>query len=508
MNTFAWLKRLSPNRASALSTSRNRRRVSRAPRPAVTESLEARSLLTATPVLAPLADVTLLSGSPLYVALNGSDADNQLLTFTATSSNSDVTTYIPEGNRSIEVDVQDFGTMTFELFEDKAPRATEHIIELAESGFYDGSTFHRVINNFVIQGGDPNGNPVGTGGSSLGNFDDQFDPDLQHNRTGILSMAKSQDDTNDSQFFITEGAQRHLDSQHTIFGLLTSGESVREAISETPVINSAPNTPVVIDSFTVFTDIENGVLMLSAPEGVTGTTTITVTVSDPDGHQSQQTFDVTIQPDTVNNQPFLVDIPAVRTLVDTPTELQLTRIDLEGDAATFLDQDLLSINNLYVPEVANADLDYVVDETTGTTSIAPMNGLVGTYNITTAVGEYPSAIDYQLVPIEIVATATTWTISTDDHPNGNEADDGSTDIFRIVRNGTRLEIYINGVLSAQAEEVSVSDIVINGSSDDDILILDGSGGNPLSTGGCTLTLAGKHQPAATASKYSAGPRLP
>ena len=490
MNTFAWLKSLSSNLAPA-SAPGKRRRSSNATPPASTEPLEIRSLLTATPVLAPLADVTLLSGSPLHIPLNGSDADNQPLTFSASSSNSDITTYVPEGNRSIEIDVQDFGVMTFQLFEDKAPRATEQIIELAQSNFYDGSTFHRVIDNFVLQGGDPNGDPVGTGGSSLGEFDDQFHPDLQHNTTGVLSMAKSLDDTNDSQFFITEGPQRHLDSQHTVFGLLTTGESVREAISETPVTNSAPNTPVIITSFSVFTDVENGVLMLSAPEGFTGSTTITVTVSDPDGNQSQQTFDVTIQADTVNNQPFLTDIPSVRTLVDTPTELQLTRVDLEGNTATFLDQDLLAANNLFIPEVAHADLDYLVNSSTGTTTITPTNGLVGTHNITTAVGEFPSAIDYQVVPIEIVATASTWTVSTDDHPNGNEANDGSADTFRVVRNGTRFEVYINDVLTAQAEEASVTDLVINGSGDDDILILAQSGGNPLSSGGFTFNAGGE-----------------
>jgi Ca2+-binding RTX toxin-like protein len=491
MKTFTWLKSLSSNRVPAPSSLKSRRRVSTTPRPAVTESLETRSLLTATPVLAPLADVTLLSGSPLHIPLNGSDADNQTLTFSAASSNSDIATYIPAGNRSIEIDVQDFGVMTFELHEDKAPRATEQIIELAQSNFYDDSTFHRVIDNFVLQGGDPNGDPVGTGGSSLGEFDDQFHPDLQHNTTGILSMAKSLDDSNDSQFFITEGVQRHLDSQHTVFGLQTTGESVRETISGTAVTNSAPDTPVVITTFDVFTDIENGVLMLSAPEGVTGTATITVTIADPDGNQSQQTFDVIIQTDMANNQPFLADIPAVRTLVDTPTELQLTRIDLEGNTTTFLDQDLLNANSLFIPEVANADLGYIIDSSTGTTTITPTNGLVGTHNITTAVGEFPTAIDYQLVPIEIVATASTWTISTDDHPNGNEADDGSADTFRVVRNGTRFEVYINDVLSAQAEEASVTDVVINGSDDDDILILDGAGGNPLSSGGFVFNAGGQ-----------------
>ncbi len=109
------------------------------------------------------------------------------------------------------IDVEGFGKMVFELFEDEAPRVVEQIMTLAEDGFYDGLKFHRILNGFVIQGGDPNGD--GTGGSDLPDFDDQFDVDLQHNRTGILSMAKTTDDTNNSQFFITEDPSRHLGFQ-------------------------------------------------------------------------------------------------------------------------------------------------------------------------------------------------------------------------------------------------------------------------------------------------------
>src|SRR5690606_19222892 len=100
-----------------------------------------------------------------------------------------------------------------------------------------GLKFHRVLNNFVIQGGDPLGN--GTGGSTLGDFDDQFHLDLQHNRTGVLSYAKSADDTNDSQFFITEGPQRFLDFNHSVFGQLVEGETVRQGISNTAVVDEA-----------------------------------------------------------------------------------------------------------------------------------------------------------------------------------------------------------------------------------------------------------------------------
>ena len=121
--------------------------------------------------------------------------------------------------------------MTFELFEDRAPRTTARIIQLAQSGFYDDVIFHRVINDFVIQGGDPDG--TGTGGSGT-DFDDEFTPLLQHTSTGLLSMAKSSDDTNDSQFFVTEGPQRRLDFNHSVFGRLTTGEALRDAISNVP----------------------------------------------------------------------------------------------------------------------------------------------------------------------------------------------------------------------------------------------------------------------------------
>ena len=249
------------------------------------------------PVLNNIQDVTVIAGSPLFVPLNASDADGDTLSFTAAAADTTVlSTDIPEGNRSLRFSVENFGDMVFELYDHLAPRATERIATLAEQGFYDGITFHRVIDGFVIQAGDPTG--TGTSGSTLGDFDDQFHVDLQHNQTGILSMAKTTDDTNDSQFFITEGAARHLDFNHTIFGQLIEGESVREAISNVAVgAGSQPVTDVVIQSAEVFVDTENGVLQLSAPEGVTGSTTVTVNVSDNQGGVTTRTFNVNIVAD-------------------------------------------------------------------------------------------------------------------------------------------------------------------------------------------------------------------
>ena len=229
MKRFSWLNQWLHG---ATRSSISRRSVRRSKTVVSAQMLEPRVVLAA-PTLGALTAVTLQAGAPFIVPLNGADADNQPLTLTATSSNAAVTTEIPTGNRSLKMDVTNFGSMTFQLFEDRAPRVTNHIISLATSDFYNGSIFHRVFPTFVIQGGDPLGNPPGTGGSNLGEFDDQFNVDLQHTRTGLLSMAKTTDDTNDSQFFVTEGPQRHLDFNHSIFGKLVVGEDVRDAISNT-----------------------------------------------------------------------------------------------------------------------------------------------------------------------------------------------------------------------------------------------------------------------------------
>lgn len=481
MKNFSWLSRLTD-----LLSARGTRRTNRSARHRYrAESLEARLVLAA-PTLAELPNVTLRSGSPLMIPLDGADADGQMLTFSASSTNSSVQTVIQPGRTGLEMVVDGFGTMRFHLFEDKAPRAVAQITELAASGFYDGSTFHRVINNFVIQGGDPNGDPPGTGGSSLGDFDDQFHVDLQHNRTGILSMAKSLDDTNDSQFFITEGAQRALDAQHSIFGLLVEGESVREAISNVTTVNpptdDRPITDVVVSEINVYTDLENGVLMLKAPEGTTGTSTITVTVTDPDGNTSQRSFTVTIQADTVDTDPWLADVPKIRTLEGVGTEFDLSHFDPENSAVVYLDQGRLQQFGLFVPQPTPTGLTYATNPTTGVTTVSP-GALMGTQRITVAVGVRTAAIDYQVVPIEIVTTPSNWLVTVNDFPASGAADDGEADTIRLVRNETRLEVYVNNVLTAQAEDVSVSSITLAGSGDDDRLIIDWSGGNPLPQGG-------------------------
>lgn len=106
------------------------------------------------------------------------------------------------------------------LYDDEAPLTVENFINLATIGFYDDTTFHRVISGFMAQGGDPDG----TGGGGAGyRFRDEFDATRRHSKAGILSMANSGRNTNSSQFFITFGPTPHLDDVHSVFGEVVSG---------------------------------------------------------------------------------------------------------------------------------------------------------------------------------------------------------------------------------------------------------------------------------------------
>src|SRR5512142_966510 len=121
----------------------------------------------------------------------------------------------------------DKGVMVFELFADKAPKTVNNFVFLAREGFYDGTIFHRVINDFMVQGGDPTG--TGTGGPGY-KFGDEFHPSLKHDKSGRLSMANAGPGTNGSQFFITHVPTPWLDNKHTIFGQLVEGNDVLMSI--------------------------------------------------------------------------------------------------------------------------------------------------------------------------------------------------------------------------------------------------------------------------------------
>lgn len=141
------------------------------------------------------------------------------------------------------------GTMKLELFEDKAPATVENFRKLAEEGFYDGLIFHRVIDNFMIQGGDPKGD--GTGGPGYV-IEDEFHDDLKHGSAGILSMANAGPNTGGSQFFITLTATPWLDNKHAVFGKVIEGEDVLQAIGKVKTgARDKPEEDVVMESVTI-----------------------------------------------------------------------------------------------------------------------------------------------------------------------------------------------------------------------------------------------------------------
>ena len=141
------------------------------------------------------------------------------------------------------------GVIETELFEDKAPITTANFIKLAQSGFYDELIFHRVIPDFMIQGGDPSGD--GTGGPGY-NIKDEFGPSLKHDTPGMLSMANAGPDTGGSQFFITTVPTPWLDGHHAIFGKVIKGQDVVDKISKVKRdANDKPVDDVVINKVTI-----------------------------------------------------------------------------------------------------------------------------------------------------------------------------------------------------------------------------------------------------------------
>ncbi len=119
------------------------------------------------------------------------------------------------------------GTIRAELFADKAPKTAANFVDLVNKGFYDGVIFHRVIEGFMIQGGDPTG--TGRGGPGY-KIDDEFGPGLAHTQAGVFSMANAGPNSGGSQFFITLAATPWLDGKHAIFGKVTAGLDVVKAI--------------------------------------------------------------------------------------------------------------------------------------------------------------------------------------------------------------------------------------------------------------------------------------
>lgn len=407
------------------------------------ESLEERVVLDAS--LPNLTNANFIGGQDLYVALPGSDSGGGAVTYTASSSNANVSATILTGGRSIKMTVSgkdstgaDFsGELTFRLFEDAAPITTARLITLIQSGFYNGLNFHRILDGFVAQGGDPLGD--GTGGSGT-KFQDEFNRNITFTSQGLLAMANSGDDTNDSQFFVTDtdltldSMPRSLNFNHTIFGILTSGFETFQKIMTTPVQGpgevSHPVTPVIMSNVTVFNDTTHGVLKVTAANGFTGPSTITVTATGT-GTPAVDNFIATGVADTINDRPFLGPVTDQTTAVNTPVSFTVTGLDLENDNLTFLVKDPTSaLSNPNALSAASNPLHGTVSISTtqanGTTpattviTFTPENGFIGDIEMLIAVRDNTthsgaSALDarnnYDTQRIKLSVTATSSNVA-------------------------------------------------------------------------------------------------
>ena len=445
------------------------------------EQLEDRTLL-AVPELLPIGDQILFAGAPLYVALNAFDADGDPLSFSAVVVESQLShpeiespsllPVIDHDNRNLRLKVAGFGDMVFELFEKWAPRTTARIIELAQSGFYDGTTFHRIIQHFVIQGGDPTG--TGVGGSGV-QFDDEFHPYLMHTGKGVLSMAKSTDDTNDSQFFITASDTRHLDFNHSVFGFLVRGESVRQQIAAVPVdMNSRPLEPVVIETAEVFFDTQNRVLTLLTPLGTTGWADVKVTVTDPEGNSAEQIFRVTVQQDSYNSNAYLLPIAPIWTRAGLPITVAIGAYDREENSPLFA----------ATPAPGVTDITVEIDPTTGLLTVTPQPGAVGVRSVIVGVSDPQSWTsdpwDRQVVPVYIRPAAPTVTLLP-------ESDTGLSDSDGITRlnntPGNSLQFQVSGLVEGAEFYVMIDDVVVaTGQATASTMVVESTGEFPLADG--------------------------
>jgi large repetitive protein len=375
------------------------------------------------PSFQPIGNQTVLGGAPTWLGIDGFDPNGGVLTYTVEVVNSSspnllTATVTPSTNKTLVLDVENYGQMRFQLFNDLAPRTVQHITTLVENGEFDTlAKFYRIsrtdeaqriarnadgntifsfngvaaptinltasttaaqiqaalrsiptlegivvsgnaggpftvtfsgqlagtdvplltvnngnasvtalaaANDFVIQGG-----PADTS-STLGNFDDEFHVDLQFTGPGLLAMAKSTDDTNDAQVFVTGDSARFLDMNHSIFGVLTDGDEVRRAIQHTgPSGDGAPPSEIKITNAQIITDTENGALKLKAAPGASGSATVRVTVSDGT-QQFTQDFNVTVTPDSENPAPFLDPVAPVTGAANQPITIQLTAKDVQN----------------------------------------------------------------------------------------------------------------------------------------------------------------------------------
>ena len=417
------------------------------------EQLESREVPAS---LLPINDFFTPNTKALYVPLSVTDV-NGAVTYTATSTNPGVVLEVVSGGTTIKLNVTGkdatgatfSGDLTFRLFDNLAPITTARIVTLVNQGFYNGLTFHRILDGFVAQGGDPDGNGSGGSGTTL---PDEFNKLLTFNSPGLLAMANSGDDTGDSQFFITDtdlllaNEPIHLNFNHTIFGQLVAGFDTFTRLMSTPVTGSggSPVDPVTIVSASVVTGDPNGVLRITAAPTFTGATSITVTPSDG-GTSTGRTFGVTFVADTNNEPPFLGTIPNQTTTVGTGVTFQLSSTDLEGNAVTY---SVIGATNSSGQAVT---VKSTIDQATGRITVTPPVGFSGPLNLKVGVKDSSGVNDTQVVTLTVAGNFDLDTPSDTGVLNDDNITGTNTPTLTILAPaGQTVNVTVNGTSAGTA----------------------------------------------------------
>ena len=421
-----------------------------------------------------LSSATIGIGAPVLVAFSDPTA-NSATTYTPTPSNANVTATVLHASEMLKMQVHTVnadgsvgtsGEMDFLLLDDYAPNNIQHIMSLAKTGFYNGLTFHRIIQDFMIQGGDPLG--TGSGGSGPGGtkgdvLDDEFNVDMRFTSSGLLALANSGPDSNDCQFFIMADAYRSLDYGYTIIGKLVAGDDIRQALAAVPVTDrdigngktepSKPINPPIIDSVTIVSSTGYGLLMLKAGADATsgGKAAVTIAASDnssvtitgTDG-TTGATLDISLANDTPNSQDrpaFINSTPDVRTSVNQPVTFTIPVT--QGDSSVPLLYGAISN-----PHVANLTITNSGSQVT----VTPSGGITGIYSVQIAVwrdtSQSPgsSSWDSQFVPVFIGPAAPTGISLTNvTLQNGKTSQTTGYDfLVSGVTAGRTVAIYVDG----------------------------------------------------------------
>jgi uncharacterized repeat protein (TIGR01451 family) len=487
--------------------------ISRQTRRSRVENLEPRHLLTSGPTLQPIANQMLLAGAPLQIPLNATDSFGDTLTYTVSSSNAAISTpAVVTTNPDLVLNINHAssgptdpafsGTMTIELFENFAPNTVATIVNLTNQGFYNGTSFHRVVSGFVDQAGST---------AQSATIDGEFSQDLRFSSpgdvglalpafAGSLSPGQYNHDGGSSDFFITLDAEPFLDFELPLFGRVVSDPNdLLHKINSVPVNGSTPVAPVTITTATITTDVNNLAFEIST-SATSGSGTITVKATDKHGMSTQQTFSVTIAPNPTDPPPFIQSLPASpfllnngsppTTTLNMPTTFQLPVFDLNGDPINYYNNTQLQSNfQITPPQPLNPNLIESISST-GLVTVTPPNGVVGVQPMFFGVTS-PNATDYhdnnpdtQMVPlfidpaaptgISLLASSDTGASNSDDITSLNNAN-GHTLQFMVsgVTPGDRVDLYSGGVKIGSAV-VSSSSSTVTVTTDGTHTLTDGS----------------------------------